>query len=157
VSWRYDREECLAIAAEVFARIVRKYGGVSHPKYGIVTEARHWMAIFKSSLSREFHTFAYEARAYAEAQRQWGEEELKRGGEVDYNEGGLATILAGASQELREVMGVVAGAPTELLKLLLEEADDQTWSRRLCRLGRISTMNEGIVTELRNLLSGESI
>ena len=154
VSWRYDRDECMGIAGEVFARIIARYSGKVHPKYGTVTDPKHWMGIFKQALSNEFHTYAYEARAYVEAQQRWGEEELARRGDIEYNEGTLSVLLSGASQELRDVMEIVGRAPAELLELLLAESDDAAWSRRLCRLCRIPRVSETIVSELRDLLSG---
>jgi hypothetical protein len=143
VSWRYDTEECEAIAAEVFCRIRLRYH---------FDGPHHVMGMYKKALAHQFHTLARETRAKVEAERQWGQADLTQRGEVDYNDGQVTTILAGASAELREVMTVVADAPTELLSMLLDEADDKTWSRRLSRLCCIKQVSETLISELRDLL-----
>ena len=114
-----------------------------------------FMSIYKRALSNEFHYYAEHCRLQREAQGEYAHEDHERQGDVDHNLGGLALLLAGASEELREVLRVVAAAPGELLELLLEPGDDEGWSRRLARLCRISNPSSGVVAELRQLLSEE--
>jgi hypothetical protein len=174
VSWRHDADDVVGVAGMVFARVVHRYSGRPHPKYGLVTEPKHWMAIYRNSLYREFHTLAYETRASVEVQQEWGEEHLRREGFVQEaadgrGEGGvsrwtgvapseaeLTTALARASEELRDVLRIVFQAPAEILSILLEPAEDEAWSRRLCRMLRIN-LSETIVAELREILDPQRI
>jgi hypothetical protein len=117
------------------------------------------MSIYKKALAREFHTRASNTRRDIETEQEYGLEHARRSN-VDYNVGTITSALAEASDELREVMGVIANAPAEFLKILLDDGrednevcDDATWSRRLCRLARLNTISETLVTELRVLLA----
>lgn len=112
------------------------------------------MSLYKTALANEFHYYAVETRQRREAEWEWASQDLERRGDRTYEEGSLAATLVEASAELREVLRVVAQAPSELLEILLAESDDEGWSRRLCRLCHVS-ISSSIVAELRSLLSGD--
>lgn len=140
-------DDAVQTCAEVFARCLR----YSERCGGRIDSPKWFMAIFKRSVANEFNTLAAVCGRTREAEASYAAEEAGRGAGTDYNLGPLYAALAGASEELRQVVRAVAVAPAELLELMQQGADDTSWSRRLCRLCGISP-REGLVAELRELL-----
>jgi hypothetical protein len=150
-----DYEDAVQECAAVFVRCKNLYEGkVDNPKW--------FMSLLKISIVNEFNTMAKRCGRDRAAETDWVTAQVELlDGAVDHNNGGLLAALSEASEELREVLMVVAKAPAELLELLLPgegepTPDDASWSRRLCRICRVGTINEAIVTELRELFTPES-
>lgn len=153
-----NTEDCIQQCGVVFARCVRVYHRREpSPRMGKqpvdkgrgkVNNAAWFMSIYKRALVNEFNMLATRVGRSYRAENEFVIQSMNRSEGWDYNPG---LLLASLSSELREVLQVLAGAPTELLEMLLHEQRDEIWSRRLCRLCRISTPNETIVTELRDL------
>ena len=149
-AWRVryimSEEDALQECALVFARCVHHYAGK-------IDNAPWFMALFKRAVANEFHFHASACTRIREAEAGYAGEQSRRGEGVDHNLGTLTASIASASEELRAVLRVVAQAPTELLSLLLLEASDENWSRRLCRISGINKVSKTIVAELRDILT----
>lgn len=147
VKYCMDVDDCMGVAGMVFAKLLTRY---ETKKFN---SPKQLMALYKVALANEFYDINLKATRERDAVTEYGS--LYRNS-TDYSQGPLTSRLSEASQELRDVIRIVAGAPAELLNLLLLEADDCSWSRRLCRLCRLPVVSETIISELRELLSGES-
>ena len=158
-AWRvrryWDFDDCMQEAAAVFARCCR-YTDIDNPKW--------LMRIYSISLVNEFNTQAMITRHRYEAEHDFAQEHHIEGNDVDFNLGALTTVLSEASDELKTVLRTIVGAPGELIRLMLNSEEsigsgrtqsysDAAWSRKLCRLSGIMKTKDGIVAELRSLLS----
>jgi len=163
VSNTMDRKEALQECAFCFAKCLKYttgYGGeVDNPKW--------FMSLFQRSVVNHFNTLATrDKRAFSESgsplsrseefpeiTHGWSESDDPAGVAYEYGDGPLLAAISGASAELKQVLMVIASAPTELLALLLREDSDETaWSRRMCRLCRVPNVNTNVIGELKNLL-----
>lgn len=147
------QEDLVQCGAEAFTRCLR----YTEARGGRVTSDRWFMGLFKLALHNEIIWYAQQCGATREADAHWAAEESARADNVDENAGPIAVAISQASGELQEVMRAVATAPVDLLSMLLEEASDTKWSRRLCRLARISKVSDTVVAELRQILRPEMI
>lgn len=138
----------------VFARCVDRY--VNNPDPSRVVDNPKWlMGLYKISLVNEFHYHAAVIRGQREAEGAFAAAAHAGSRDIDHNLGVLGSALADASEELRTVLRIIAGAPAELLDLMLAEADDESWSRRAQRLAGIKEVrSSSVITELRELLTG---
>ena len=140
-----DFEDCLQVSAEVFVRCHNLYAEkVDEPKW--------FMALYKRALSNEFHTLSSQCTEKRTAEFDYAEASVFSRSNVEHEEASFLVALQEASSELKDVFRVVANAPSEFLKVLLQEADDEAWSRRLCRLARTAKVNSSVVAELRALV-----
>lgn len=151
-AWRvvnlFDEEECLQeCGALVFARCCQYYVGKVeglNPKW--------FMSLFKRAVANEIHTWSVKSKEKREGLANYAIEVRSKVEDIEYAPTILQAAIAEASDELKTVIAAIGTAPTEFLELLLEEANDKTWSRRLCRLCGIA-INENIISELRSLLA----
>lgn len=107
------------------------------------------MAFFKRAVINQFHIHAVKDGRAREAAATYVIEH--RSAHVQ-QEGPLSAAFTSASDELQQILGVIANAPAGLLELLLTPASEDRWSRRLCRLCQTSTINAGVIRELKILL-----
>jgi hypothetical protein len=135
-------QEC----AVVFARCAKLY-------YGKVDNAAWFMALYKAAVVNYFNTLAKKNKKAAESSKT-APPRYADGEAVDWSSGPLLALLNQASVELREVLIVIAAAPSELLTLMLagSKSDAAAWSRALCRLARTRRVRNDLLFELRNLL-----
>jgi hypothetical protein len=152
VRYIMTEDDAVQCCAEAFTRCLR----YCQARGGRIDSDRWFMGIFKLAMHNEIHYYAKECGHVREADAHWAAEEESRSSNIDENTGPLSVALSQASSELQDVMRAVASAPVDLLSLLLEEASDTRWSRRLCRLCGIR-LNESIVAELRDILTPEML
>jgi hypothetical protein len=123
-------EDALQQCGVVFARCLRLYNRRSAQSgWGRVDNAAWFMALFKRALANEFNTLSRNIGRSHRAELEAAAEMRQRPGtRVERNPGPL---LAGLSDELRQVLRVLAVAPSEFLQMLLREPDDESWAQRL--------------------------
>jgi hypothetical protein len=146
---RMDFEDCMQAAGEVFARCK-----LSYERKNDAFKPALFMALYTFSLANEFHSLAKDCGKGHEAEQAWAEDAQRRNSEYEGEASTLSIALTEVSEELRIVLTTIAEAPGEILDVLLEETEDATWSRRLCRLCRTPRLNETVIAELRTLLTG---
>ena len=150
--WRVDRlltyEEAVQECALIYVRCCRFYEGkVDNPKW--------FMALFKRAVERGFHTFSLLNNRQIEL---CAEDAITRP-QIDFSDGPLYAALSKASDELKDVLRVLATAPSELMYLMLDGVElrrskerDAALSRSLCRLARVANIRSDLLIELRTLL-----
>lgn len=107
------REDVYQEAYIVFMRVVMKYPELETPQ--------QFMALFKSAWYNEFTNLANndtKLRTFCQMPTV-GEAEFEPVGELN-NEGGLATLLRQAPEEIKLVLALFLSAPQELLDLALQ-------------------------------------
>lgn len=113
-----------------------------------VDNAAWFMALFKTAVAQSFATLAIKnIRA-----RSFYAEPVENLDKIEYSEGILFTALNQASEELRTVLSIIASSPSEFLDLVLKQANDRKWSRRVLRLCGIYDVKVDVIGELRTLL-----
>jgi hypothetical protein len=113
-----DRDDCMQEAQLVFLRVKRTYPGV--------TDAPHFMALFKTSWTRRFDDLSTDDSVIREAEVHYdnsaGREEdaapVEFVGDVE-NEGELRVMLRQAPREVTMVLNLLLKAPQEMLDVLL--------------------------------------
>lgn len=147
VRWFMDYEDCMQTAAWIFAECVDTYGAkVDNPAW--------MMSLFQRMLSNEFHTLATKCTQERTAEKDFVEIAKEDQTDVEHETASLSVALKQVSEELGDVLRVIANAPSEFLDVFLMESSDEGWSRRLCRLAKTKKLNDGIVSELRDLVAG---
>lgn len=111
--------------------------------------------MFKLWVVDDFNTFARRDQKVRDAQASY-ENLYRQREEAHTGDALLYSALASASDELKQVMTIIAKAPAEFLGLLLRESDDISWSRRITRLSGIKDVNANVIAELRTILAGDS-
>lgn len=115
-----DRDDCLQEARLVFLRVARTYPNV--------TDAPHFMALFKTSWTRRFNDLSTEDSAIREQEismyRERSAEEEGPGLPSDYigdvsNEGELRIMLRQAPHEVSMFLNLMLRAPQEVIELAL--------------------------------------
>lgn len=140
-----DRDDALQECALVFAKC--------HKRYRYVVDNPAWfMSLYKVALLNHWNTLAVrDGRARAMAVPDVIET-------TDPAQGPLLAALHGASDELQQVLCMIANAPAELMGILFGNPCDTITNRRLRRWSGIGKVEQGacLVSELRNLLSSEN-
>lgn len=137
-----SEEDAVQQCAVVFVRCSNKYQAT-------VEGPPHFMALFKTALAREFHTYATQDLKY-------------RHDDLDETQAdvaaprSLASLLAGTSNELRELIGALIDAPEEIVEWIfgsngLANYDRRGIARRAGRLLGIS-VNRDTITSLAQLV-----
>lgn len=153
VRYIMTEEDAVQYCAEAFARCLR----YCEARGGQVNNPAWFIGILKLAIYNDFNTLARQCGNIRAGDDAGGQDREWSGDvEVAHSDGPMSAALAGASVELREVIRAVATAPVDLLSLLLQEASDAKWSRRLCRLTRIGRLSDTIVSELRGILMPET-
>jgi len=151
--WRvrrvFEYDDAIQECRLIYVKCWRQYEGR-------VDNAAWFMALYMRAVTNDFNTFARRNQRLALHDAATVEQ-------VDYSNGPLLAVLASASEELREVLRVIAVAPSELLMLMLDGLtrhrpgrrsghEEAAVSRALCRLARIRNVRDDLLTELRSLL-----
>jgi hypothetical protein len=125
---------------------------------GKVDNGAWFMALYKSSLARHWHSLSSKDSASPEAHRldlpftTTEDQDALFGASPDGPCGLLAAQVAGASQEVRDVLCLLATAPSEMLCMLFAGDTDLDINRRLSRwLGWCRTKD--VLGELRDILT----
>ena len=99
----------------VFLRLKRKYPDLETPQ--------HFMALFKTAWTNQFHTFAHEdthqrflVPELVETDESWGVPEPM--GDLNHD-GELGVKLRQAPREITMVLNLILNAPTEMLEIVL--------------------------------------
>lgn len=133
------RQEC----AIVFLRCQRAYrGDADNP--------RHMMALYKTALAREWHTLSTK-----DSQRRSALEEARSydlPDQIDHCAGFLAAALASHGEEMRDLLSLLANAPSEVLGLIFLDDDLAGINRRLKRFLGIKDRSRDLMSELRDAL-----
>jgi DNA-directed RNA polymerase specialized sigma24 family protein len=144
-----DPEDVLQECAWKFVQCCKVYGDtIDNPAW--------LMQLYKRALIRHFDRLALRDKAARLAKMAARElQEVQAA-----SEGYLFETLVGASRELRQVLQLFCCAPADLLDLMLPTpqyrfslATEQRISRSWCRLARLDTVREDLVSELRGLVS----
>jgi len=113
-----------------------------------VNNAAWFMSLYKLGLASTFNSLAAkDAKArtmVVESVEPWWEP-------PDHQEGPLLVSLAGASNELRAVLAMLADAPAEALDCFFDGRSEKMHNRRLLRFAHQST-SRNVLAELRGLL-----
>jgi len=134
-------EDALQECAVVFVVCRNKYTG-------LIREAKHMMALYKTALTRAWHSFAVRDPHYRTELSETIEIT-----EIDYNHGPLATLLTQVDGELRAAIVAIINAPDEFLSMIFEGGNTKQITRRLSRMFRIKAGERDLITELRDLLA----
>ena len=155
-------EDALQECAIVFIRCKKLYEGK-------VLEPKHFMALFKIAVQREFHTLSERDSSAREAEAAQADFDLHQRNDLDFSGGMLAALLSEAPKEVAALMLAILSAPGELLEIVFKpdlalsdngkaiEVDNFTKiNRRAKRLFGISgTGARDLFAELRELLTPE--
>jgi hypothetical protein len=140
-------EDALAECALIWCRCLRKYEhSVDNPAW--------FMSLYTRAVSNDFTTYARVAtqrRALICYARSEDDEVVQDQGATDDNLGYLLTLLGDASAELRQVLGMLANAPAEVLDSLLD-GSPADMNKRWCRRAGIKQAAD-LVGELKKLLT----
>ncbi len=98
-----DQEDAMQECALIFVRTYRHYEGVYQ-------NDAHLMALYKTSVMREFIQFAEFDKKLRDAEANADAEE-----HVEEASGPLAVMIAQSSSELQQVLSMLATAPAEVL------------------------------------------
>lgn len=145
VQYLFTYDEALQECALTFARCLKRCeargGRIDNPKW--------FMAFFKRAVINQFNIHAAKDGRAREAAATYA---LQHRADHAEQEGPLVSALASTSDELQQILAVIAKAPPRLLELLLSSASEERWSRRLCRLCQTATINASVIRELKILL-----
>lgn len=127
--WRVERimtiDDCLQEAQLVFLRVSRTYK---------VTEAKHFMALYKTSWTRRFNDLSDENSAVRDNEVLSAKDAmpLDRVGDLA-NEGELRVMLRQAPREVRMVLELILRAPQEVVDIVFAgwRKDRQRGSERI--------------------------
>jgi hypothetical protein len=155
VSTILEREDAVQECAVAFARCCKYYSGkVDNPAW--------FMSLFKRAVINDFNSLTYKndkliaVRTKVLAARDLAKENADHEGidAIEYPNGPLYSVLTHASEELRQVLGIIAIGPHELVSLMLtlSSSCDAEWSRSMCRLARTKKIRSDLISELRSLL-----
>lgn len=147
VSALVEYEDAVQECAVVFSRCCKYYiGTVDNPAW--------FMALYIRSVNNTFHMLASKNRRLLEVRQVVGDLHQSHRVDIELSNGPVLAALSHASEELRQVLRVIAIAPQELLALMLgySPSHEKEWSRSLCRLARTDRVRSDLITELRNLL-----
>jgi hypothetical protein len=144
-----DLDDCVQECAEVFCRLCKLYGAVN--------DTRHLMALYKGMLVNRFNDHA---RANKRRRRMLEHAQHEADfAPVSEEPAHLYVALRGASRELQMVLRKICDGKSDLRDLMLPSpqsrfsaATERRISRSWCRLARVGTVREDLVTELRGLL-----
>lgn len=112
---------------------------------GKVTEAKHFMALFKRALANDWNVFARRDARIREFQIVEDEESL----EVRI----MRAATVKGNDEIARVVNVLLHMPASILSLVFQGDDDEKVNRRLKTFSGISRSTLDVVKELRNLLN----
>lgn len=138
--WRvertHERADLIQDAYLVFRRVADRYPGV---------EARHFMALFKTSWTRHFTDLANaDTATRAETHRAEGSADTDIG--ETGNAGPLLVAIRQAPAEVRAVLSLFLSAPEEILELALagwKENDTRSRAGASGRINRLLGLPEG--------------
>ena len=154
--WRVSRicddyEDAVQHCAVVFCHLAKLYPLVDEPAW--------FMALYKKALTNAFNQLARVNKQRAALAAAIDDGLLL--GPRHEEPAHLAAAIAGASQELQQVLRVIGDAPRELLQLMLLEprsergqATEAAISRSWCRLAKVpeERTSSTLLQELRDLL-----
>lgn len=149
--WGSD-EDALQQCALTFAKCLDRYAAK-------VDKPAHLMALYKTAVANHWHKHAVFDGRYRQLHHpenlEAAPEGIARRASITFNDGPLAAAMAGASQELQQVLRMIAQAPDEVLRILLptdgETPDLDVLNRRFRRWFGLPAKAE-VATELKNLL-----
>ena len=151
----HDEEEAMQECALIFARCLSKYRGSP------VNNHAWFMALYKTALANAWVSYARKEarmRPYSLASRL--DDVPLSQLPAEEGSGRLSATLAGASAELRHVLGVIATAPREMLEMMFPErgrmneaAHEALVERQLVGICRVKR-GSPVLQELRQLLEG---
>lgn len=132
--WRVEAtqewDDCMQEAQCVFYKLKTRYADT-----GAVTEPKHFMALYKTSMTRRFTDLANDntSRRWEVVVSEGPDGEIYEPmGETD-NDGGLAVLLRQAPAEVVQVLNLFLSCPQEILDMALS-----TWrtsgSKKICQL-----------------------
>ena len=145
-----SQEDALAECALIFTRCLRRYErSVDNPAW--------FMAIFKRAIANAWTTYAAKStqqRGLIVHARDEDDEAVRdNAGPAEDSQGFLLALLGEASEELRQVLSILATAPAEALSILFCSTDNTVLNRVWKRWAGISDSRADVVAELRKLLS----
>jgi hypothetical protein len=133
-----SEEDALQECGVTFAKVRRRYTGKVH-------DARHWMALYKTALSRQWDDLANREKRLRALS-------LPEPEAVEPSYAPLAAYWHSASDELRCAIAHVVNAPAEVLDIIFADRSPTAINRRWRRFARIRGTPD-LVGELRNMLS----
>ena len=145
-----SREDALAECALIFTRCLRRYEHtVNNPAW--------FMALYKRALANDWTTYAMKSTRQRDLivyARDPDDEAVRDNVEpAEDSQGFLLTLLGEASEELRQVLSILATAPAEALDILFCSTDYNMLNRVWKRWAGINDSKVDVVAELRKLLS----
>jgi hypothetical protein len=141
-----SEEDALQECAVVFTRCLNNYAQkIDNPAW--------LMGLYKVAIVNQWNTFAEaDRRLRMSRDPEYLAPMIEASPRVDVNCGPLAASLHSASAELRQVLTMIASAPTDLLDLIFAPRTPELVNRQLRRMCRISR-DVDLLSELREVVS----
>ena len=147
-----SEEDALQECVVVFLHCRNKYAGK-------LDEPQHLMALYKTALTRAWHTYASKDPHF---RCSFVEDDTKQLEAVEPDSGEsvwdqrLASFATEVDNELRAMITAIISAPDEFLAIMFSGNDTKMISRRIARMFGIKAGERDLVAELRKLVGGTS-
>jgi hypothetical protein len=150
------REDAMAHCALIWTRCLRRYEySVDNPAW--------FMSLFQRAVANDWTTYAAKSthqrglivdqQRFARGREEEDESWADRVGPTEDSQGYLLTLLGEASEELKQVLKMLANAPAESLEILFSPASPEALNRTWKRWAKIQAPSKDVVAELRSLLT----
>lgn len=139
------KEDALQECALIFARCIRHYAHVAE-------NPAHFMSLFQVSVMNDWITFAKKSTQRTPLSVACEDFEHLAQHQTTYNDGPLLALLSSASAELKQVLKIIASAPSELLEMMFRGRNLAECNLCVCRMSGVKADHD-VLAELRKLLS----